>query len=153
MDIASVQQWFKTHKNALYSAIDACQGEAIDTLLGSRDQAAFDSAWITAHRRNEAYKAMLPLTDKSKMESCASSIARDAFLYTMRATASSELAASIADDFHLIAEAMLSNMDYSFAYALLDEYRQGRIPANGMAMHAPSPLKHPIPQKTNPIDE
>lgn len=134
MDIQIVRQWFRANKNALYAGIAALGNDvaAQEALLENRSRQPFDREWIAAHQRNEAYKATLSAIERSAVESCAASIARDAFLFAMRASGSSRLAADVGDDFHLMAEALISDVANDFALSLLASYEQGRVPDNHM---------------------
>ena len=135
MDIQVVRRWFRVNKNTLYAGITALGSDAAayDALLENRGQQPFDREWIVAHQRNQAYKATLSARDRSVVESCAASIARDAFLFAMRASGSSKLAADVGDDFHLMAEALIGDVADDFALSLLASYWQGRMPDNHMA--------------------
>lgn len=134
MDIQVVRRWFRANKNTLYAGIAALGSDvaAQDALLENRTGQPFDQEWIAAHQRNEAYKSGLSAHERSAVESCAASIARDAFLFAMRASGSSKLAADVGDDFHLMAEALIADVADDFALSLLASYWQGRVPDNRM---------------------
>lgn len=134
-DIQRVRQWFRRHKSALYAGITALAADAAaqQALLDDRDAAPFDDDWMTAYRSNDARKAALAIAARSALEGCAASVARDAFLFTMRASGNSELAACVADDFQLMAEVLASGAADAFVLSLLACYRAGKVPDNSMA--------------------
>lgn len=99
-----------------------------DEYLNLRDNSDFDKDWTESYELVEDAKLKLKRKDRVLLEKQAETLRESIFMYTIKGTGSSDLAAAISDDAGLIFEATALEMESSWINALNGEYLKLSLP-------------------------
>lgn len=99
-----------------------------DEYLDLRDNSDFDKDWVESYELVEDAKSNLKKKDRVLLEKQAETLRESIFMYTIKETGSSDLAAAISDDAGLIFEATALEMESSWISALNGEYLKLSLP-------------------------
>jgi wyosine [tRNA(Phe)-imidazoG37] synthetase (radical SAM superfamily) len=104
--------------------------EAIYEILDSREIDLFDNNWVGAYEALKQQLETLNENEKKELDEFLEEIRKEAFIKTMKASKSSDLAAYVSDDFEMIGKALIIEFTNSFIDSLLNIYDSGIVPDN-----------------------
>ena len=104
--------------------------EAVYEILDSRETDPFDSNWVEAYESLKQHLENFNENEKKELDEFLKEIRKEAFIKTIKASQSSDLAAYVSDDFEMIGTALILEFSNSFMASMLNSYDSGIVPDN-----------------------
>lgn len=104
--------------------------EAVYEILDSRETDPFDSNWVEAYEDLKQHLENFNENEKKELDEFLKEIRKEAFIKTIKASQSSDLAAYVSDDFEMIGTALILEFSNSFIASMLNSYDLGIVPDN-----------------------
>ncbi|WP_459477873.1 hypothetical protein [Clostridium saccharoperbutylacetonicum] len=128
--IIKVREKLATILDEIIIKLGSLNEENIYEILDSRESDPFDSKWIRAYEALKQQVEVFNENEKKELNEFLEEIRKEAFIKTMKASKSSDLAAYVSDDFEMIGTALTIEFSNAFIDSLLNIYASGIIPDN-----------------------
>lgn len=128
--IIKVREKLTTILDEIIIKLGSLDEEAVYEILDSRETEPFDSNWVRAYEALKQQLENFNENEKKELDEFLEEIRKDAFIKTMKAYQSSDLAAYVSDDFEMIGTALIIEFSNSFIDSLLNLYDLGIVPDN-----------------------
>jgi hypothetical protein len=128
--IIKVREKLTTILDEIIIKLGSLNEEAIYEILDSRETEPFDSNWVGAYEVLKQQLENFNENEKKELDEFLEEIRKEAFIKTMKAFQSSDLAAYVSDDFEMIGKALIIEFTNSFIDSLLNIYDSGIVPDN-----------------------
>ena len=128
--IIQVREKLTTILDEIIIKLGSLNEEAIYEILDSRESDPFDSNWVGAYEALKQQLENFNENEKKEFDEFLQEIREEAFIKTMKASKSSDLAAYVSDDFEMIGTALIIKFSNSFIDSLFNIYESGIVPDN-----------------------
>jgi hypothetical protein len=111
-------------------SLDALDEKFINELLDSRNSDPFDNNWVEANEALKEHSKNINANEKEELNKFLEEIRKEAFIKTIKASQSSDLAAYVSDDFEMIGTALILEFSNSFIASMLNSYTFCIVPGD-----------------------